>query len=153
METTLEVNDASQVAEVRRVAAQLAQAEDMTPVELGRVALVATELATNLVKYGKGGTMTLSRFAARGQRGVQLIAVDRGPGFADFAAAARDGHSTTGSLGLGLGVIQRSSSLIDHYTVVGQGTALLAQLAHGVSHRASAAAPPASFELAARSSP
>jgi anti-sigma regulatory factor (Ser/Thr protein kinase) len=152
METTLEVNEASQVAEVRRVSASLGEAEGLTPAELGRLALVATEAATNLVKYAKAGTVTLSRFAHAGQHGVQLIAVDHGPGLADFAAASRDGHSTAGSLGIGLGVIMRSSSLFDVHSVLGQGTALVARVAHAPGRHA-APAPASAFETSGRSRP
>jgi len=149
METTLEVREASQVAEVRRVAAELARAENMTASESGKLALLASEAATNLVKYGKAGSVTLTRYAEGAQRGVQLIAVDSGPGFADFAAAARDGHSTAGSLGIGLGVIMRSASFFDVYSVPGEGTAMVARVAHAPARKPLAEHPP--FEFAVRS--
>lgn len=150
METTIAVSEPSQVAEVRRVAAELARAEHMTPAEAGKLALIASELSTNLVKYGKAGSVTLTRYAEGGQHGVQLVAVDSGPGFADFGAATRDGHSTAGSLGIGLGVIMRSSSFFDVYTVPGEGTAIVARLVHAAPRKPAAAAV-APFEFAARS--
>ena len=152
METTIEVNEASQVAEVRRVAAELARAENMTDAETGKLSLVATEAATNLVKYGKAGTVTLTRYADGKQHGVQLIAVDSGPGFSDFVAATRDGHSTAGSLGIGLGVIMRSSSFFDVYSVPGEGTAMVARVTHAAP-RKPVGTPLAPFEFAARSIP
>lgn len=79
METTLDVSEASQVAEVRRVAAEMARVEKMTVAETGRLALVASETSTNLVKYGKGGTVTLTRYAEHGQHGVQIIAITAAP--------------------------------------------------------------------------
>jgi anti-sigma regulatory factor (Ser/Thr protein kinase) len=151
METTLEVNEASQVAEVRRVAAELARAEQMTEAECGRLALVATEASTNLVKYGKAGAVTLTRYVEGTQHGVQLVAVDSGPGFADFTAASRDGHSTAGSLGIGLGVIMRSSTFFDVYSVPGEGTAMVSRVAHAAPRKPVMAA--AAFEVAARSIP
>ncbi|MDB5946123.1 MAG: putative anti-sigma regulatory factor, serine/threonine protein kinase [Ramlibacter sp.] len=151
METTIEVNEASQVAEVRRTAAEMARAEKLTVAETGRLALVATETSTNLVKYGKRGSVTLTRYDEHGQRGVQVVAVDSGPGFADFVAASRDGFSTAGSLGIGLGVIMRSSSFFDVYSVPAQGTAIVARVAHGVPPKTVTAAP--TFQIAARSTP
>jgi anti-sigma regulatory factor (Ser/Thr protein kinase) len=151
METTIEVNEASQVAEVRRVAADLARAEQMTEAESGKLALIATELSTNLVKYAKRGSVTLTRYTEGKQHGVQLIAVDSGPGFADFTAATRDGHSTTGSLGIGLGVIMRTSTFFDIYSVPGEGTAMVARLAHAPPRKPVGAIAP--FEVAARSIP
>lgn len=152
METTLEVNEASQVAEVRRVAAEMARVEKMTVAETGRLALVASETSTNLVKYGKGGTVTLTRYAEHGQHGVQIIAIDSGPGIADFAAASRDGYSTAGSLGIGLGVIMRSSNFFDVYSVPAQGTVMVARVARGTPRSAEATVP-APFESAGRSIP
>ena len=149
METTLAVTEASQVAEVRRLAAELARAEQMTEREAGKLALVVTEASTNLVKYGKAGSVTLTRYSEGGQQGVQLIAVDSGPGFADFAAAARDGHSTAGSLGIGLGVIMRSCAFFDVYSVPGEGTAMVARVAHGAPRKPVVAVAP--LEVAARS--
>lgn len=151
METTLEVNEPSQVAEVRRVAAELARAENMTEAECGKLALIATEASTNLVKYGKAGAVTLTRYVEGTQHGVQLIAVDSGPGFADFAASARDGHSTAGSLGIGLGVIMRSSTFFDVYSVPGEGTAMVARLAHAAARKPATALAP--FEFAVRATP
>lgn len=129
METTIEVAEQSQVAEVRRLAAELGRSQGLSDADLGRAALVATEASTNLVKYGRKGCMTVSTFSEGDCAGVEFIAVDQGPGFVDFAAAARDGHSTGGSLGLGLGVIQRASDLFDVYTVAGQGSAILSRVA------------------------
>jgi anti-sigma regulatory factor (Ser/Thr protein kinase) len=151
METTIEVHEASQVAEVRRTAAEMGRAEEMTIAEAGRLALVATETSTNLVKYGKGGSITLTRYDEHGQRGVQVVAVDSGPGFADFPAAARDGFSTAGSLGIGLGVIMRSSTVFDVYSVAGQGTAMLSRIAHAAPRKPVTTVPP--FEVAGRCVP
>jgi anti-sigma regulatory factor (Ser/Thr protein kinase) len=128
METTIEVIEHSQVAEVRRLSAELGRAQGLTERDLGRAALIATEASTNLVKYAKQGRMTVSTFAGEGAAGVQFIAVDRGPGLADFQASARDGYSTGGGLGLGLGVILRASDTFDVYTMPGQGSALLSRV-------------------------
>jgi anti-sigma regulatory factor (Ser/Thr protein kinase) len=131
MEKTIEVSEQSQVAEVRRVVAELSAAQGMSSVEAGRCALVATEASTNLVKYGKHGSITASAFAEWGTSGVQIVAADRGPGFSNFLASARDGVSTGGSLGIGLGGIMRASDLFEVFTVPGQGSALLCRVAKG----------------------
>ena len=49
-----------------------------------------------------------------GQTGVEIVAVDRGPGMPDVAAASLDGHSTAGTLGIGLGAIARKASTFRH---------------------------------------
>jgi anti-sigma regulatory factor (Ser/Thr protein kinase) len=131
MEKTIEVTEQSQVAEVRRVVAELAAAQGMSSTEAGRCALVATEACTNLVKYGKHGSVTVDTFSEWGVSGIQLVAADKGPGFSNFLASARDGVSTGGSLGIGLGGIMRASDLFEVFTVAGQGSALLSRIAKG----------------------
>jgi anti-sigma regulatory factor (Ser/Thr protein kinase) len=128
VETTIEVVEHSQVAAVRRLSAELGRGQGFTERDLGRAALVATEACTNLVKYAQQGRVTVSTVAGEGAAGVQFIAADRGPGWADFESSARNGHSTGGSLGLGLGVILRASDLFDVYTLPGQGSTLLSRV-------------------------
>ncbi len=131
MEATLDVNEPSQVAEVRRMVAEVGARFGLTAVDLARAALVATETATNLVKYGKHGTVTVSGFVEGDTSGIDMVAADRGPGFADFQVSARDGHSTGGSLGIGLGAIMRAADAFDVYTVQAQGSAFFARIARG----------------------
>ena len=131
METTLDVNEPSQVAEVRRLVADIGAGQGMSAADLGRAALVATETGTNLVKYARHGTVTVSAFTEGSATGVELVATDRGPGFADFQASARDGHSTGGSLGIGLGAIMRASDAFDVYTVEAQGSVFFSRIAKG----------------------
>lgn len=148
METTLDVHEPSQVAEVRRLVADAGARSGLGEADLGRAALVATELATNLVKYGKQGTVTVGTWAEGDTAGVELVAADRGPGFADFHASARDGHSTGGSLGIGLGAILRASDVFDVYSVAGQGSAFFSRIARGRE-----LAPAAGLAVAGRSLP
>lgn len=70
------------------------------------IAIAVSELATNLVKHAKGGTLTLTALT-NGRKGIQIVSHDRGPGIADVEKAIVDGFSTTGSLGSGLGAVNR----------------------------------------------
>jgi hypothetical protein len=56
--------------------------------------------------------------------GVEIIAFDKGPGIADVAASLRDGHSTRGTMGGGLGALARMSDSFEIFTQPGKGTAL-----------------------------
>lgn len=141
METTVEVTEGSQVGQARRVAADVARAQLLTEDECGRLALVVTEMATNLVKYGSRGSITLRPCGEALMPGVEIIASDHGPGVQDLAGSMRDGHSTGGSLGLGLGTIQRIASFFDVYTVTGQGTVVVARVDHGKPSREPLAPP------------
>lgn len=62
------------------------------------------------------------------EAGVELVAIDRGPGMRDIAHSIGDGHSTTGTLGIGLGAIVRQASWYDLHSVPGRGTVLVAQV-------------------------
>lgn len=110
------VDETSQVGQSRREATALAQMLAFDEASCGRVALVATELATNMVKHGRGGCLQLSTVAARdGGMGVELCAIDDGPGFA-LTDGLRDGYSTAGTPGTGLGAIKRQAQLLDAYS-------------------------------------
>lgn len=125
------VREASQVAEARRGAVAVAQALGFGEEDAGRVAIVATELATNLVRHGLGGELVVSAYDDRTGSGVECLALDKGPGMADVAASMRDGHSTAGSIGIGLGAVSRGSHDLDIYSRPGGGTAILVRLREG----------------------
>ena len=73
----------------------------------GRIALVATEMATNLLKHAAAGEIVVGTFADRDGAGLELLALDKGPGIADLGVALADGYSTAGSPGTGLGAVRR----------------------------------------------
>ncbi|MBL6456108.1 ATP-binding protein [Belnapia sp. T6] len=144
---SLTVADPSQVAAARRIAATVARAVGFGEVDQGRVALVATELAGNLVRHGRGGQLLVGSQAPDGPGEapvVELLALDRGPGMTDIAACLRDGFSTAGTPGTGLGAIIRQSENFDIHSAPGSGTAILARLRRG-----RAALPPAAVSCAA----
>ncbi|WCM18319.1 ATP-binding protein/SpoIIE family protein phosphatase [Paraburkholderia bryophila] len=93
-------------------------------------ALVVTEAATNILKYAGHGEITVRNYDEGGTQGLEIIVLDRGPGIANLTSAMKDGFSTGGSLGAGLGTIQRHATHFDLYSVAGKGTALLAQIAN-----------------------
>src|SRR5262245_38893346 len=88
------VVDGSQIAEARRIASDLGREIGFDPGRVGRVALVATEAATNLVKHAGGGAILLQSLTDDKGSGMEVISLDRGPGIADLDQALRDGFST-----------------------------------------------------------
>jgi len=127
--TRLEVRDPSAAGHARRTAVDLAGGLGFSAAEVGRLAIIVTEAATNLVKHAGGGELLLRTLGCNGsRRGVGLLALDRGPGFSNLAEAMRDGNSTAGTPGSGIGAIRRLSTLFDIYSVPGAGAALLATL-------------------------
>lgn len=96
--------------------------------ERGRIALVVTEAGTNVLKHGDGGEIVLGRPADSAGAEIEVLAIDRGPGMEDLGKSLRDGYSTSGSPGTGLGAIGRLSSEFDIYTLPGAGTVVLARV-------------------------
>jgi len=109
------VEESSQVGQARREALALADLIGLDEMDAGRAALVATEMATNVLKHGRGGRMYLSAVCGRGGNGVELVTVDAGPGFS-LAECLPDGYSTGGTQGLGLGAIQRQATVLDAWS-------------------------------------
>ena len=118
------VEERSQVAQARREAVALARRLSIDDAVADRLGLVVTETATNLVKHGAGGRLLVSPLAAGSGVGVEVIAIDNGPGMQNVAASMRDGHSTAGSPGLGLGSISRLASNLDIYSQKDVGTVM-----------------------------
>jgi anti-sigma regulatory factor (Ser/Thr protein kinase) len=86
------------------------------------IALVVTELATNLVKYAKDGILRLQRTEEVGRTGIQIDSEDQGPGISNVEQAVGDDFSTSGSLGCGLGAVNRLMDEFDVASRPGAGT-------------------------------
>jgi anti-sigma regulatory factor (Ser/Thr protein kinase) len=128
MTFVIPVVDSSQVGQVRRAAARLLASLAFDETQAGRAAIVVTEVATNLVKHGRGGDVIARRINAGAAAGLQILALDRGPGIENVGASLRDGYSTAGTPGTGLGAVRRLSSRFDIYSQPGAGTAVLSEM-------------------------
>ncbi|MBV9533444.1 MAG: SpoIIE family protein phosphatase [Bradyrhizobium sp.] len=127
----LAVQDQSQVSETRRRATEIAERQGFGGTDSGRVALVATELATNILRHGNGGELLVGAYGEGPNSGIELIALDNGPGIANVVASLADGYSTAGTAGKGLGAVVRQSHFVDIASWPGNGTAILARLKQG----------------------
>jgi anti-sigma regulatory factor (Ser/Thr protein kinase) len=125
---TIAIEDSSQVGEARRTAGAVAAAAGLNETDAGRFAILATEAATNIAKHAGRGEMMLRSIRAPGMRAAELVAIDNGPGIPDLDRAMRDGYSTAGSPGGGLGAFSRLATRFDMYTAAGGGTVLLARV-------------------------
>jgi anti-sigma regulatory factor (Ser/Thr protein kinase) len=126
----IDVSESSKVAEVRRRASQIAQDAGLDETDVGKVALLVTELGTNLVKHAVGGQMIIRQI---NKQGIEVLSLDRGPSIGNVSECLRDGYSTAGSSGTGLGALARLSSEYDIYSVAHKGTTIVARLTHGHS--------------------
>ncbi|HTP83895.1 MAG TPA: SpoIIE family protein phosphatase [Alphaproteobacteria bacterium] len=127
----IEVADSSQVSVARRAASDAAEARGFDAESAGRVALVATELATNLLKHASRGEIVIGTYDDSSGSGIELLSLDRGEGIADLGRAFEDGVSTAGSPGNGLGAIRRQADQLDVFTRPKLGTAIAARVGNG----------------------
>ncbi len=127
----LEIADDSGVGEARRIASGFADRLGMDEVDVGRVAIVATEFARNLWKHAGGGVMLIGLFDDETGAGVECLALDTGPGIVDVNSALRDGYSTAGTSGAGLGAVRRLSHVFDCYSRPGNGSLFMARVRAG----------------------
>jgi anti-sigma regulatory factor (Ser/Thr protein kinase) len=122
--TTFPVADPSHVSAARLGAQRLAHALGFDEVRKGRISIAVTEAATNMLKHAGGGTLALRSIARGDAVGIEAMAIDSGPGMHDFPLSLRDGVSTTGTSGNGLGAMQRQADEFDVYTRHSGGTIL-----------------------------
>ncbi len=126
------VHDATRVRDVRVAAEEAAARAGLDEQRRAACALVATELATNLLKHATAGEVVVDVVdpavlpEGRPGRAVQITALDHGPGIADVAGAFEDGFTTGGSLGAGLGTCRRIADAFGLHSVVGRGTVAVA---------------------------
>lgn len=135
------VAEASQIAEARRKAIEAAAGLGFDATGAGRVAIVATEMATNLLKHAGRGELLIGSYERDSSAGLELIALDRGPGIANLQTCLKDGFSSAGTAGHGLGAIRRQSHTMEIASWPGQGTAVLARIARDSHANASSPAP------------
>lgn len=147
------ITEKSQVGEARRRLVELAEHHGFQPTETEKVAIVVTELATNLLKHAQEGQLVARIIPLPSGTSMEILSLDRGPGMANVAECLRDGYSTTGSLGQGLGSIRRQSSYFDLYSLPGVGTALLVHLAAGPVTATASETPPFVYGVICRPKP
>jgi anti-sigma regulatory factor (Ser/Thr protein kinase) len=120
---SLPVADATQVSETRRSVAERTAALGFSARTAGEAAIVATEMAGNLVKHAGGGELLLRTIGDVTNPGIELLALDRGPGM-DVVRCLMDGYSTAASPGTGMGAIKRLCASSDFYST-DKGSAVL----------------------------
>jgi anti-sigma regulatory factor (Ser/Thr protein kinase) len=139
------VAEPSQVGEARRAANRLAIDHGLDETACGRIAIVVTELGNNLWRHATGGRLLVGcRLGGDGCQ-LEVISIDRGPGMADVARCLRDGYSSGGTPGTGLGAVQRMSSDFSVFSQPGQGTVILSRSGVPSASAPSAPSPRARF--------
>lgn len=138
--TVVRVAESSQVGEARRVAVRIAAEASLSETDRGKVAIIATEMANNLHRHASGGNVLIRALQGDDRSGVELLAIDRGPGMANVARCMEDGFSSGGTAGAGLGAMRRLSTEFDIFSAMPSGTVVLSRLFADARPRASGAA-------------
>ncbi|ALF54875.1 serine/threonine protein kinase [Nostoc piscinale CENA21] len=122
------ITESSQTGEARRVAIALATRLGFQEIQRGKVGIVVTEVANNLIQHAQGGVLLLRLLEHESAIGIEVLSLDKGRGMIDVDECLQDGFSTAGTLGNGLGAIRRLSGLFEIYSIPNKGTAVLSHL-------------------------
>ena len=123
---------ASDIAAARRAGQKLADELGFDNVQAGKLAIVITEAGTNILKHAGEGVLYIMRAqSSASMEGIDVLAVDGGPGIADLTLSIQDGVSTAGTAGTGLGALQRQSDEFDIWSMPGRGAAFFMRLWRG----------------------
>jgi serine/threonine-protein kinase RsbT len=116
------VRSETDIVAVRQRVRQATLEVKFSLIEQTKLVTAASELARNALDYGGGGDATIEILDEGIRRGIRITFVDKGPGIPDIEAALRDGFTTGGGLGHGLGGTRR---LVEEFAIestVGVGT-------------------------------
>ena len=122
---TLRLRSDEDVVGLRKQVRERAVAIGLSLVDQTKLVTAASELARNTIKYGGGGEVHLDSLADGIRQGIGLLFIDAGPGIPDIGNALRDGFTTGGGLGLGLGGSKRLADEFEIDSRPGEGTAVL----------------------------
>lgn len=126
----IRITDSSQPSEARRVALSFSDELRFSETRRGQAGIIVTEAARNVLMHAQSGEIVLSAWNGNSSF-LDVLALDKGPGIKDLAQCVRDGYSTAGTPGTGLGAIVRLASLFEVQSQEEAGTALLARLSEG----------------------
>ena len=116
------IESSEDVVGVRGIVRQWAIELGFSLVDQTKIVTAASELARNALEHGKGGQVRLEALNDGARRGVRLVFEDHGPGIADINQALRDGFTSGGGLGLGLGGARRLVNNFEIESKPGEGT-------------------------------
>lgn len=120
----VELTASEGVVTIRQRAREFAVDAHLSLVDQTKLITAASELARNMVVYGGGGTVILEHLEQDGRSGVRITFDDKGPGIVDIPLALRDGYTTGGGLGLGLGGARRLVNDFELRSAPGEGTTI-----------------------------
>jgi serine/threonine-protein kinase RsbT len=119
---TVPIQTSSDVVLARQKVRQWATEMKFTLVDQTKLVTAASELARNALEHGKGGQMVIEKVTNSVKDGLKLVFEDKGPGIPDIETALRDGFTSGGGMGLGLGGSKRLVNDFHIESAPGKGT-------------------------------
>ncbi len=109
------IDNESDIGICRRKGVNLANKMGFDKVKSGEIAILISELGTNVLKHGGGkGKIVISQYENGGDnKAIEIWCCDSGNGIIDYHKSLTDGISNTKTLGIGLGTISRFSDKIE----------------------------------------
>lgn len=123
---TLPIRSSADIVAVRQKVRAWASELKFSLVDQTKLVTAASELARNTLEHGKGGEFRIELLEESPRRGLKLVFEDRGPGIADLELAMKEGYTTGGGLGLGLGGAKRLVNEFEIESTPGHGTRVVA---------------------------
>src|SRR5690554_4666932 len=121
-------NERSFLNLIKREVGKKAIKSGFSPEQIGRIDIIISEMTTNLLKFGERKREFLwKQINQNGSTGIEMIAMDKGPGIPHVYQAMQDGYSTSGTAGEGLGAVKRLSDFFDIYSQTDGGTVVLSR--------------------------
>jgi len=118
----LAIGTSEDIVRMRQLVREHAIAQGFSLVDQTKIVTAASELARNILNYAGKGQLEIEPVANGARKGLRLVFSDKGPGIADIELAMKDGYTTGGGMGLGLGGSRRLASEFSIESRVGEGT-------------------------------
>lgn len=121
---TIDINNEFDIVLARQKGREVSKELQFGGVDQARITTAISELARNIYLYAGNGQITISVLNENGFRGIQISAIDHGPGIHDIRMVLQDGYSTSGGLGAGLPGVKRLMDSFDIDSNPGYGTTI-----------------------------
>lgn len=121
----LKASDRSYFAILKKEIHVLAVSVGFSSNKVGEIDIVVAEMVSNLAKHAVDGELLIKKIDNEGNKGIEIVCIDNGPGLNEIHRMLQDGVSTKNTLGHGLGAIKRLSDVFQIYSQKGWGTILL----------------------------
>ncbi len=119
----IEILDEESIITARRKGRDMAGEAGFRTVDCAQIATAISELARNIFTYARSGFVSMEIVAVgEGRTGMEITALDTGPGIRDMELVMRDGYSTSNGLGMGLPGTRRIVGEFEIESEPGRGT-------------------------------